>query len=194
MPESKSNSLKNIFSVRNLCFMAMLIALQIVLARYVGWQVSPGLRISFETIPIMLAGMWMGPVAGLIVGFLSDFLGTVLSGYGAYFVPLAITPVFIGVVSPLVFKYLFKNKITVINCVITLFLVQLIASLLLGTYALTWYYKLVLNIPDKAFTALFATRLVPKLVTSAVCTAVVTALHMAAYERAIKPILNGRRR
>ena len=196
MPENTVAAKKqhmNVFSVRSLCFMALLIALQIILARYVGWQVSAGLRISFETIPILLAGMWLGPVPGLIVAIVSDFLGTILSGYGAYFIPLAITPVFNAVVPPLVFKYIFKDKITVVNCVIVLFVVQAIASMLLGTYALTWYYKLVLDIPDKAFGALFVSRLV-KIPTFIADCAVVTALHMTTYKKAIRPILARARR
>ena len=80
MPENtvkKSNGVKRFFSPRRICAMAMLIALQIVLARFLGWQVSEGLRISFESIPVLIAGMWLGPVAGLIVGVISLFTGGV---------------------------------------------------------------------------------------------------------------------
>lgn len=55
-------NLKNTFSTRNLVLMAVLIAIQIVLARYLSVQVHEGLRISFETIPLALAGMWLGPL------------------------------------------------------------------------------------------------------------------------------------
>ena len=50
----------SIFSTRRLVLMAVLIAIQIVIARYLSVQ-TPTLRISFETIPLALAGMWLGP-------------------------------------------------------------------------------------------------------------------------------------
>ena len=43
MPENtvkKTNRVQKFFSPRRICAMAMLIALQIVLARFLGWQVS----------------------------------------------------------------------------------------------------------------------------------------------------------
>ena len=98
---------KKFFSAKNLAMMAMLIALQIVLARFVGIQVSEGLRLSFESIPVIIGGIWLGPVAGFFIARISDFLGTVISGYGFYFVPLAITPVVNGVLPAIIFKYVF---------------------------------------------------------------------------------------
>ena len=53
-----------IFSTRNLILMAALIAMQIILARFLSIQASDILRISFESVPIVLAGMWLGPLTG----------------------------------------------------------------------------------------------------------------------------------
>ena len=53
----------HVFSVRNLVMMALLVAIQIILARYLSIQ-SEMFRVSFETIPLALAGMWLGPLAG----------------------------------------------------------------------------------------------------------------------------------
>ena len=196
MPENtvkKTNRVQKFFSPRRICAMAMLIALQIVLARFLGWQVSEGLRISFESIPVLIAGMWLGPVAGLIVGVISDVLGTVISGYGVYFVPLAITPIVNGVLPPLVFRYVFKNNVNVVKCVVTLVITQLIASMLLGTYALTWYYSLFVPNKDNAFTVLFIARLT-KLATIAADTVIVTILHMSMYKKVIRPMFAERRK
>ena len=196
MPENtvkKSNAVSKFFTARRICAMAMLIALQIVLARFLGWQVSEGLRISFESIPVLIAGMWLGPVAGLIVGVISDVLGTIISGYGVYFVPLAITPIVNGVLPPLIFHYVLKDNVNVTKCVIVLVITQLIASMLLGTYALTWYYKLFVPNKDNAFTILFVARLT-KLATIAVDTVIVTILHFSMYKRVIRPMFAERRK
>ena len=189
----KTNGAKRFFSPRRICAMAMLIALQIVLARFLGWQVSEGLRISFESIPVLIAGMWLGPVAGLIVGVISDVLGTIISGYGVYFVPLAITPIVNGVLPPLIFRYILKDNINVVKCVVVLVITQLIASMLLGTLALTWYYKLFVPNKDNAFAILFVARLT-KLATIAADTAIVTILHFSMYKKVIRPMFAERRK
>ncbi|MBR6951237.1 MAG: folate family ECF transporter S component [Oscillospiraceae bacterium] len=196
MPENsvkKTNPVRKFFAPKRICAMAMLIALQIVLARFLGWQISEGLRISFESIPVLVAGMWLGPVAGLIVGVVSDFLGTVISGYGFYFVPLAITPIVNGVLPPLIFRYVLKDNVNVTKCVIVLVITQLIASMLLGTYALTWYYKIFVPNKDNAFAILFVARLT-KLATIAANTVIVTILHMSMYKRVIRPMFAERRK
>ena len=73
----------SILNTRSLVMMALLVAIQIILARYLSIQ-SETFRISFETIPLALAGMWLGPLAGVIVALVADILGTVLSGIGLY--------------------------------------------------------------------------------------------------------------
>lgn len=186
-----SNAIKKFFTPRKLCAMAMLIALEIVLARFVGWQISEGLRISFETIPILIGGLWLGPVAGLLIGWISDILGTVLSGYGVYFLPLSITPILNGVLPWLIFHFIWKDNVNPVKCVITIIVTELFASFVCGTYALTWYYKLFVPSKVTTFWLLTLTRLV-KLLTIACDTVLVTLLHFSAYKRAIKPMLDKR--
>jgi riboflavin transporter len=183
---------KNPFAVRKLTAMAMLIALQIVLSRLVGIQISEGLRISFESVPIILGGIWLGPVAGALIGLISDFLGTVISGYGFYFLPLAVTPVLNGILPGLIFRFVWKNNINVWKCIFTVFAVEIFASLICGTYALTWYYKLFVTNKETTFVLLFATRL-PKLITMAVDALIVNVLHFSMYRRVIQPMFTERR-
>ena len=83
-------------SVRKLTCGAVLVAMQIMLARFCGIQVNEGLRLSFEGIPILLAGIWLGPLWGMIVGCVADVLGTIISGYGVYFPLLTVGPMLLG--------------------------------------------------------------------------------------------------
>jgi ECF transporter S component (folate family) len=182
------SKVKSFFAPRRLTSMAILIALQIILARFVGIQVNEGLRISFEAIPIIIAGIWLGPVEGLVVGLLSDFIGTVLSGYGVYFPPLAITPILNGVLPGLCYRYLFKSNLNLIKCIAMIVVTEIISSLLLGTLALSWYFTLFVPKKDAAFTVIFLSRL-PKLVTMACDVLIVWLVHKTAYKRAIAPIL-----
>ena len=184
-------NVKKFFAPRRLTTMALLIALQIILARFVGIQVSEGLRISFESVPVIIAGIWLGPMAGFVVALLSDVLGTIISGYGVYFLPLAITPVFNGVVPGLCFKYLFKGNMSFVKCVIMVVCTELISSLILGTIALTWYYELFVPTKDATFAILFVTRLT-KLVTIAADALIVWMIQRAAYTKVVLPIIKGR--
>ena len=99
----------SILNTRSLVMMALLVAIQIILARYLSIQ-SEMFRISFETIPLALAGIWLGPVSGAIVALVADILGTVLSGIGLYFPPLSLGPVVFAVLCGLGAKYLRKYQ------------------------------------------------------------------------------------
>ena len=73
-----------VFSIHNLTMMAALTAIQIILARYLSIQ-SEMFRFSFETIPLALAGLWLGPVPAMLVALVSDIIGFSLAGIGVYF-------------------------------------------------------------------------------------------------------------
>jgi len=98
------------FSTHNLVMMAALAAMQVILARFLGIQVSDTLRLSFESIPVVLAGLWLGPLCGGLVGFVADTIGTIISGL-SWFPPLALNPVMEGVVAGLLAKYFIREDI-----------------------------------------------------------------------------------
>ena len=100
------------FTTRTMVIMAVLTAIQIVLARYLSIQVNEALRISFETVPLALAGMWLGPLGGAIVALVSDVLGTVIYGYGVWFPPIALGPVFFAAFCGWCTKYLFRSSLS----------------------------------------------------------------------------------
>lgn len=102
----------SIFTTRKLVMMAVLIAIQIVLSRYLAIQVSPTLRISFETIPLAFAGMWLGPLGGVIVALVSDVLGTFIYGYGVWFPPIALGPALFAAMCGWGTKYLFRSNLS----------------------------------------------------------------------------------
>lgn len=179
------------FAPRRLCMMGALIALQVILARFVGIQVNEGLRISFETIPILLSGLWLGPAAGALVGLLADLFGTLISGYGLYFPPLSVTPVLNAALCGLCFRYLWKGKLSLPKALAMVIGVECVASLLCGTWALTWYYSLIVG-KEMPFAVLLAARAPAKLVTMCLDGLLVWAVHRAVYPRVIAPMLERR--
>ncbi len=66
----------NFFSARNIAFLAVLVALVVVLQLW-GSTIpigAGGLNISFVLVPITLGAIMLGPIAGLILGFVFGFV------------------------------------------------------------------------------------------------------------------------
>lgn len=165
-------------NIRTVAVMAMLIAVSIVLARLLGFYLTPSLRVSFDYFPIILAGVCFGPVVGAVVGGLADFLGsTVFSGLG-FFPPLILGPIFAGLVAGLLAKYAFRNqldrwwKYMIVSCT-----VDILCNLVWGTFALSLLYGM-------PFMSYLLVRAPLKLVIAAIDAQLVYSMH-----RALRPVL-----
>ena len=186
-----------IFSTRNMILMAALIAMQIILARFLSIQASDILRISFESVPIVLAGMWLGPLSGAIVALIADILGTVLSGYGIWFPPIALGPILVGVISGLSTKYVFRSDLSSTRdswkVILTVVVAGIVNSFLVGTVTTTMYSIIVMG-NTNAFSVLlwtnFLGRLTTKPVTILVNAILVAVVNRAVYRPVIRPIVH----
>ena len=83
-------------STKTLTVCALLAALAVVLARLIIPMPNDFTRFSIEAVPIFLAGMFFGPVAGGLVGFVQDLVGCMFSGYG-YNPIFCLPPILYGV-------------------------------------------------------------------------------------------------
>ncbi len=186
-----------IFSTRNLILMAALIAMQIILARFLSIQVSDILRISFESVPVILAGMWLGPLSGAIVALVADILGTIIHGYGVWFPPIALGPILVGVISGLSTKYVFRSDLSSTReswkVVATGLVAGIVNSFLVGTVTTTMYSIIVMG-NTNAFSVLlwsnFLGRLASKPVTILVNAVLVAVVNRAVYRPVIRPIVH----
>ena len=68
---------------RALCLAALLAAMSLILGKFmqIPTPVSELVRISFENMPVILAGMLMGPLAGAMTGAVADLVGCLAYGY-----------------------------------------------------------------------------------------------------------------
>ena len=126
---------------------AFLTATSIVLGKYLAINLSDVLRFSFENLPIILAGVAFGPIAGAAVGIVADILGCILVGYGIN--PLVMLgAAAIGIVSG-IFRYLF-NKPGGVSLFLKIFLAEiaahLIGSVVIKTVGLSAWYDMKLEI------------------------------------------------
>ena len=195
---NQKTSLRKTFSTQNLVMMAALIAMQIILARFLGIQVSETLRISFESIPVILAGMWLGPIPGAIVAVLADFLGTVISGYGVWFPPLVLGPLMVGILSGVSTKYIFRSPLAetrdIWKVIATVVVTGILNSFLFGLIGSTLYSCLMVKHDTTIFWILLGTNFVKRLTTKplviAVDALVVTVVNRAVYKPVVSHILS----
>ena len=84
MSEKKMNR------THKLVLMAMLVAIQVVLSRFLSINLW-NLKIGFSFVPIALAGMLLGPMAAGLTGMVADIIGATLFPSGAFFPGFTLT-------------------------------------------------------------------------------------------------------
>jgi len=125
-------------ATRTLAYCAMLAALSVVLARLIIPMPDESTRFSIEAVPIFMSGMLFGPLAGGLVGFAADFVGTMFSGYG--FNPLfCIPPILYGVFGG-VFRYYLAKKVSVPRLIVGFLPPIVLGSILYQSVALAYVY------------------------------------------------------
>lgn len=165
MPVSKTRSM----STRTLSTCALLCALNVIFARFMTVMPSAVARCSIEGVPVVLAGYFFGPVAGMLVGFVGDTVGCLFSGYGWNPI-ISITPMmvgaFAGILRPLVYKL---DKVTDLwRIAVTVLPAKVLGSIYWTSQCLVW-----LGFTKKGLPTLMAARTVEALIEFAMETLVI---------------------
>ncbi|MEG1524606.1 MAG: folate family ECF transporter S component [Clostridia bacterium] len=157
-------------TTKMLVLCAMFIALQVVLSKFLMVQLTPSIRLSIDSVPILLAGLWFGPFVGGIVGGFADILGTILfPTAGAYYPPLTLGYILIGILSGLLRKRI-KSDVSIRRIATIILPSEIIGSLLWKSLALSW----LVGIP---FTGILAMRILPTLSIAMLNTLLVYCIH-----------------
>ena len=123
--------------VRVLTIMAMLAALSIIFGKVLAFTAGP-FRVSFENLPILMAGMFLGAPAGFLVGIIADIIGCLIVGY-------SINPIItlgagcIGLLAGLVYRLL-KEKPLPVRVYSAVMTAHVIASMIIKSAGLMLYY------------------------------------------------------
>lgn len=127
-------------TTRTLASCALLAALSVVLARLIVPMPNAFTRFSIEAVPIFLAGMLFGPLAGGMVGFSADLVGCLFSGYG-YNPLFCVPPIVYGVVAGLL-RHRMVGRSGLLWVSISFLLAAALGSVLYQSAALayTYYY------------------------------------------------------
>ncbi len=149
----------NNYNLRTLIIMSFLAALGAVFSAFMSVEIPlSGIKtveISLTPIPVMLAGIFFGPLAGGIVGYIADTAGFFMGAqFGAYNPVFSITMALFGVIAGLFYLKSKKNSIwKVLGSTVS---AQIICSLILNTLTIWLFYgvPLIALIPTRALAAL----------------------------------------
>ncbi len=68
-------------NVRVMIISGLFIAMSIILGKFAHIAIGDSIRISFENLPVIMAGIFFGPFVGGAVGIGADLIGCILKGY-----------------------------------------------------------------------------------------------------------------
>ena len=126
-------------ATRTLACCAMLAAISVVLARLLSFTPIAEIRVSLDKFPLFLAGLFFGPLAGSLVGFVADFAGCLLSPYG--FNPIFCPPAILYGLFGGLFSLMLRNKLTLPRLGLAYLCPVALGSLLYQSAALAWVYS-----------------------------------------------------
>ena len=151
-PHERKAFIMQKISVQKMVQVALLVALEVVLSRFVSVG-NDFLKISFNFVPVVLAAMLYGPVWGATVAGLGDLLGALLFPRGPFFPGFTLTAVLVGLVYGL---FLFR-KTSIGRVVSAALIVSIPLGLGLNTLWICILYDLELwaILPGRTFQELF---------------------------------------
>ena len=139
----RKQNVKVFGSVKKLTFAAMLASISVVVGIFCKTYLNFGnglMRLSFESLPVIMSGIAFGPIIGGLVGFVSDLVSYCLSIQAFAISPIiSLAATLLGVIPGVVTRYIFKkrSRAAIITSGI---LAHLIASVMIKTAGLFVYY------------------------------------------------------
>lgn len=124
-------------SIMRLTLAGILVALSIVLGKVMSITAG-AFRISLENLPVILAGVWMGPLVGMAVGVVADVLGSILVGFTINPV-ITVGAALVGFVAGLVFHLPSGAKLDK-KLILSIAMAHLIGSVIVKSIGLAVYY------------------------------------------------------
>lgn len=138
------------FSTRKMVQISFLTALSIILTRLFSLRIAiggvEGIRIGFGGLPIIFAGIALGPVAGGLVGAISDVLGYLINPMGAYMPHFTLTSFLTGFIPGLFIYYVFNNSDKYWGLLVSIAIGQLITSALMVPLFLQMLFAIPLKV------------------------------------------------
>ena len=166
---------KNRFSTKMLATLSILVAMEVIIARFGTLRPTESIKISLDFIPIVIAAILYGPAPAVIMSILADVLGEFLFPVGPFFPGFTATAALTG----LIYGLLLHKDQSMPRVASAVVLQQLVCSLIVNTF---WLH------------VLYGLPYLPTMVTRLVQCAVVIALQIAMIPIIAKTIRSVRKR
>lgn len=153
-------------SIRDIAKLAVLIALEVILSRFLSIA-TPIVKIGFGFVPVVMAAMMFGPFWGGVMGGAADLIGALLFPIGPFFPGYTLTAVLVGVVYGVFLHDKPKSNLRILFAVL---IVNLVLHLCLNTF---W----VMLTSGKGYLAILPTRVLQCLIMAPVQFVLIRVLH-----------------
>ena len=134
---------KRRFKTKTLCACALLVAAAVVIGYVCKMFLTFGaIRVTFENLPIMISGIFFGPIAGFMTGICADVVSTAVSQYGIG----GLSPIItlgagaVGLVSGLVCKGRKEIRPANVRLIFAVFLAHIIGNMVIKSVGLMLYF------------------------------------------------------
>lgn len=123
--------------IRRICLGGILAALSIVFGKLLAFNIGELFRISLENLPIILGGIFLGPIFGAAVGMVADLVGCIIVGYTIN--PLiTLGAMAVGFTAGIVSRAWSKNEKN--GKFFAVLIAHIIGSVLIKSAGLSWFY------------------------------------------------------
>lgn len=122
--------------------LSLLVAISIICGKYLAIRGGDVLRFSFENLPILLAGILFGPLAGAAVGVVADLVGCLLVGYPINPI-VTLGAALIGLSSGLLWRVFVRLETlsVVFQLPLTVCISHFVGSVVVKTFGLAAFYS-----------------------------------------------------
>lgn len=127
---------KQLFTTKMLAIMSLLVALEVIIARFGTIRPTQSLKLSLDFIPVVISAILFGPIPAMIISILADVLGAFLFPVGPFFPGFTVTAAMTGLLYGLM---LYRDQ-SLPRVILAVLLQQGILSLLLNTFWLKVLY------------------------------------------------------
>lgn len=121
-------------NVRVMIISGLLVAMSIVFGKFLAFNITDAIRISFENLPVIMAGIFFGPFVGGAVGLGADVIGSILKGYSINPI-VSLGAMSIGIISGFVSMKFFRKNQT-LNIAFSVGFAHLIGSIIIKSAGL----------------------------------------------------------
>lgn len=126
---------KKISKTHRIVLMAMLVAIQVILSRFLSINLW-NLKIGFAFVPIAMAGMLLGPVGAGLTGAVADLIGATLFPSGTFFPGFTLT----AFITAFGYGFFLQKKQNMPNILSAVLFSEIVGTILLNTLWISIMY------------------------------------------------------